>query len=74
MAVAVDDVGQVEDRQEHADDHAADDDAKKANQDWLDERHEAGERGFNFLVQKVRDAFEHVRQFFRSVRLRSSCG
>src|ERR1017187_3705796 len=55
----VDNVGQVEDGQEHADDHAADNDAEDDNQHRLDERHQTGQGVFNFLVEKVRDAFEH---------------
>src|ERR1039458_845154 len=57
---AIDDVGEVEDRQEHANDHAADDNSQEDNQHGFKERHEAGERGFNFFVEKVRDALEHV--------------
>src|ERR1700690_489232 len=57
---ALDDVGEIENREEHADDHAADDHAQEDNQHGFKERHEAGKRGFNFLVQKVRDALEHV--------------
>src|ERR1039458_2276152 len=57
---AIDDVGEVEDRQEHANDHAADDNSQEDNQHGFKERHEAGKRGFNFFVQKVRDPLEHV--------------
>src|ERR1017187_2978123 len=57
---AIDDVGEIEDRQEHANDHAADDHSQEDNQHGFKERHEAGERGFNFFVEKVRDALEHV--------------
>jgi hypothetical protein len=57
---AVDDVGEVEDGQEHANDHAADDNAQEDNQHGFEERHQAGERGFDFLVEKFGDPFEHV--------------
>ena len=33
---------------------------RKTNQHGFEERHEAGERGFDFFVEKVRDALEHV--------------
>ena len=55
----VDDVREVENRQEHTDHHAADDDAEEDDEQRLDERHEAGERAFNFLVEEVGDAFKH---------------
>src|SRR5208282_5318595 len=58
-SIAVDDVGEVEDGQEHADDHAADDDAEDDNQHRFDERHQAGQGVFNFFVEEVRDTFEH---------------
>src|ERR1039457_3516529 len=55
----VDNVGQVEDGQEHADDRAADNEAEDDNQNRHREAHQAGQGVFNFLVEEVRDAFEH---------------
>src|SRR5450432_543644 len=60
---AVDDFTHLENRQEHADDHAANDDAENDDQNWLDERRQPGQRGFDFFVEEVGDAFEHVVNF-----------
>lgn len=59
-AVAADDVRQIENGQEHTNHHAADDDTEENDEERFNERHEAGERGFDFLVEKVGDAFKHV--------------
>src|SRR5580765_307476 len=53
-------VRQLENRQEHADNHAADHDSQKHDKDRLDQRSESRERGFNFFIQKVRNTLKHV--------------
>ena len=60
LVSALNDVGEVENGQEHTDDHAANHDAEEHDEQRFDKGHEAGERGFNFLVEKVGDAFKHV--------------
>src|SRR5471030_1129013 len=50
LMCAVDDVGEVENRQEHADDHAADHHAEENNQDRFEQGHQAGKCGLDFLV------------------------
>src|ERR1035441_1100520 len=59
-SLPVDDVGQLEDGQEHADDHAAYHHAQEYDQNGLDQRRQSRERSFDFLVQEVRDALQHV--------------
>jgi len=58
----------IEDGQEHTDNHAADDDAEKHDEQRLNERHEAGERGVNLLVEEVGDAARACCQCCRSAR------
>src|SRR5258707_11802381 len=57
---SADDVGHLEDGQEHADDHAANDDDEENDEDRLDESGQTGEGGFDFLIEEIRDALEHV--------------
>src|SRR4051812_17340781 len=61
--VSADDVGQLEDRQEHTNNHAANNHTEEHNEDWFNQRGQTGKRGFNFFVEKVRNTFEHVVDF-----------
>src|SRR5882762_9129378 len=59
----IDDFGHFENRQEHTNDHAADDDAKEDNQNWFDQRRETGKSRFDFFVEEVRDTLQHTVKF-----------
>src|SRR5579862_6321592 len=50
---------QVEDRQIHRDDDAADDDAEDGDHDGLEQRQEAGDGRVHFFLVEVRDLAEH---------------
>src|SRR6266516_5999608 len=56
----VDDFGHLENRQKHADGDAADGDAEEDDEQWLDQGGEAPQGGFDFVVEEIRNAFEHV--------------
>src|SRR5215467_7003158 len=51
----IDNIGHLENRQEHTDYHAADHNTEKYNQNRLDQRSQSAQRRFNLFIQKVRD-------------------
>src|SRR5581483_11070594 len=60
MSAAADDVAEVENRQIHTNDHAADDDAEENDEHRFEQRHQTRKRGLDFFIQKIGHAFEHV--------------
>src|SRR3569833_232502 len=58
-----DDFAEFEDRQEHTNHHAANDDAEEHDQDGFDHRGQSRQDGFDFFVEEIRNAFEHVIDF-----------
>ena len=62
---------QLEDRQEHRNHDAADDDAKKNDQEWFDQRSEGVEHRFDFFVPEIRHLFQHRVDFTRSFTRRN---
>jgi len=60
MTVAGDQVAQLEDGQEHADDNAAHHHPQKHDQQRLDQRGQAVQRRLDFLIQKIGDPLQHV--------------
>src|SRR5581483_8304272 len=60
LVMRVDDVAHLEDGQEHADHDAAHHHAEEHDQNRLDQRGQAGQDRFDFLVEEVGYAFHHA--------------
>src|SRR5579862_326655 len=60
LFVPADDFGHLEDGQEHTDDHATHNHAQEHNEDWLNQRSQSRKSGFDLIIQKVRNTFEHI--------------